>query len=85
MTASVLKQDQNQKSFKKVIYYDTYTRYANVRGNPVRQATKRHLNEECFGETEGFDVYFLVMANMFLSVFVYLFVVFFSVFLFFFF
>ena len=26
------------------IYYDTYTQYAHFRGNPLRQATKRHLN-----------------------------------------
>ena len=45
MTASVLKQNPNTKRFKRtLIYYDTDTQYANFRGNPLRQATKRHLN-----------------------------------------
>ena len=35
MTASVLKQDPNTKRFKRtLIYFDTDTRYANIRENP---------------------------------------------------
>ena len=37
-------QDPNTKMFKRtLIYYYTDTQYANLRGNPLRQATKRHL------------------------------------------
>ena len=44
MTASVLKQDPNTKRFKRtLIYYDTDTQSTNFRGNPLRQATRRHL------------------------------------------
>ena len=37
---------KNKKTNKKntLIYYDTDTQNANVRGNPLRQATKQHLN-----------------------------------------
>ena len=45
MTTSVLNGDPNTKRFKRtLIYYDTDTQYGNFRGNPLRQATKRHLN-----------------------------------------
>ena len=45
MTASVLKQDPNTKRFKRMlIYFNTDTQYANLRGNSLYQATKRHLN-----------------------------------------
>ena len=45
MTASVLKQDPNTKRFKRtLIYFYTDTQYANYRGNPLYQATKRHFN-----------------------------------------
>ena len=45
MTASVLKQDPNTKSFKRtLIYFNTDTQYADFRGNPLYQATKQHLN-----------------------------------------
>ena len=45
MTASVLKQDPNTKKFKQtLIYFNTDTQYENFRGNPLYQATKRHLN-----------------------------------------
>ena len=41
ITASVL----NNKGFKRtLIYYDPDTQSANFRGNPLRQATKGHLN-----------------------------------------
>ena len=37
--------DQTHQRFKRtLIYYGTDTRYAHFRGNPLRQATKRHLN-----------------------------------------
>ena len=46
MTASILKQDPNTKRFNRtLIYYDTDTQYTHFRGNPHRQATKRHLLE----------------------------------------
>ena len=45
MNAGVLKQDPNTKRFKRMlIYFNTDTQYANFRGNPLYQATKRHLN-----------------------------------------
>ena len=45
MTASVLKQDPNTKRFKRMlIYFDMDTQYEHFRGNPLCQATKRHLN-----------------------------------------
>ena len=46
MTASVLKQDPNTyKRLKRtLICYDTDKQFANFRGNPLCQATKRHLN-----------------------------------------
>ena len=46
MTASILKQDPNTDSLKKkkLIYYDTDTQHANFWGNPLRQATKQHVN-----------------------------------------
>ena len=45
MTASVLKQEPNTKMFKRtLIYYDTDTQYSYFRGSPLRQATKRHMN-----------------------------------------
>ena len=45
MTASVLKQNQNTKRFKRtLIYFDTDTQYANCRGNSLCQSTKRYLN-----------------------------------------
>ena len=45
MTASVLKQDSNTKRFKRtLIYLNTDTQYTHFRGNPLYQATKRHLN-----------------------------------------
>ena len=38
-------QDPNTNRFKRtLIYDDTNTQYANFRRNPLRQATKRHLN-----------------------------------------
>ena len=38
-------QIQTNKRFKRtLIYYDTDSQSANFRGNPLRQATKRHLN-----------------------------------------
>ena len=44
MTASVVKQTQTHTKFKTtLIYYDTDTQSANFRGNPLCQATKRHL------------------------------------------
>ena len=44
-TTQVILWDSNAKRFKRtLIYYDTNTQYANFRGNPHRQATKRHLN-----------------------------------------
>ena len=47
MTASVLKQDANIKKFKRtLIYFNTDTQYAHFRGNPLYQATKRHLNNK---------------------------------------
>ena len=43
MSASVLKQDPNtEKVQKNAIYWDK-TKPANFRGNPLCQATKRHL------------------------------------------
>ena len=46
MTASVLKQDPNTKRFKRtLIYFNTDTQYANFRGNPLYQTTKRHLDK----------------------------------------
>ena len=37
--------DPNTKRFKRtLIYFDADTQYANFRGNPLCQATKRHLN-----------------------------------------
>ena len=45
MTASVLQQDPSTNRFKRtLIYFDTDTQYANFWGNPLCQATKRHLN-----------------------------------------
>ena len=36
--------DPNTKRFKRtLIYFNTDTQYANVQGNPLYQATKRHL------------------------------------------
>ena len=36
MTASILKQDPNTKSFKRtLIYFNTDTQYANFQGNPL--------------------------------------------------
>ena len=47
MTASVLKQDPNMKSFKRMlIYFNTDTQYENFGGNPLYQATKWHLNKD---------------------------------------
>ena len=47
MTASVLKQDPDTKRFKRMlIYFNTDTQYANFRGNPLYQATKRHLTNK---------------------------------------
>ena len=47
MTASVLKGDPNRKRFKlTLIYFNTDTQYANLGGNPLYQATKRHLNNK---------------------------------------
>ena len=47
MTASVLKQDPNTKRFKRtLIYFNTDTQYAHFRGNPLYQATKRHLTDK---------------------------------------
>ena len=38
-------QDLNTKRFKRtLIYFNTDTQYANFRGNPLYQATKRHLS-----------------------------------------
>ena len=37
--------DPNTKRFKRtLIYFNTDTQYANIWGNPLCQATKRHLN-----------------------------------------
>ena len=37
--------DPNTKRFKRtLIYFNTDTQYANFRGNPLYQASKRHLN-----------------------------------------
>ena len=45
MTASILKQDPKTKRLKRtLISYDTDAQYAHFGGNPLRQATKRHLN-----------------------------------------
>ncbi|MCB4784616.1 MAG: hypothetical protein LGB69_08545 [Sulfurovum sp.] len=45
LTASILKQDPNTESFKQtLIYFNTDTQYAQFWGNPLHQATKRHLN-----------------------------------------
>ena len=46
MTASVLKQDPDTQRIQKSAYCDTdtETQSANFRGSPLRQATKRHLN-----------------------------------------
>ena len=41
-TAGVLKQDPN-KRFKRTLFIRTKTQSANFRGNPLWQATKRHL------------------------------------------
>ena len=42
---SVLISTCNTKRFKRtLIYFETDTQYANFRGNPLHQATKRHLN-----------------------------------------
>ena len=47
MTASVLKQNPNTKRFKQtLIYFNTGAQYANFRGHPLHQATKRHLNNK---------------------------------------
>ena len=38
-------QDLNTKRFKRtLIYFNTDTQYAHIRGNPLYQATKRHLS-----------------------------------------
>ena len=51
MTASVLKQDPNTKRFEgTLIYFDTDTQYANVRGNPLYQAIKWHINSLIKGQ-----------------------------------
>ena len=51
MIASVLKQDPNTKRFKgTLIYFNKDTQHANVRGNPLYQATKRHLNSLINGQ-----------------------------------
>ena len=44
MTASVLKQDSNTTKVQKNAICEDKTQYANFRGNPLYQATKRHLN-----------------------------------------
>ena len=44
MTAGVLKQDPNTQKVQKNAIYCDKTQTANVRGNPLYQATKRHLN-----------------------------------------
>ena len=45
MTASILKQDPNTERFKQMlIYFNTDTQYADFLGNPLYEATKRHLN-----------------------------------------
>ena len=46
MTASILKQDPSTKRFKRMlIYFNTDTQYAHFQGNPLYQATKRHINK----------------------------------------
>ena len=44
MATSVLKQDPNTKKVRKNAIYQDKTQHANVRGNPLYKATKRHLN-----------------------------------------
>ena len=45
MTASIRKQDLKTKRFKRtLIYFNTDAQYAHIRGNPLYQATKQHLN-----------------------------------------
>ena len=47
MTASVLKQDPNTKRFKRtLIHFNTDTQYAHFLGNPLYEATKRHLDTD---------------------------------------
>ena len=50
MTASVLKQDSNTKRFTRTL---PDTQHANVRGNTLYQATKRHLTTDKRSETMG--------------------------------
>ena len=44
MIASVLKQNPTTKKVQKNAIYQDKTKAANVRGNPLCQATKQHLN-----------------------------------------
>ena len=44
MTASVLKQDPNTQKVQKNAFYLDKTQPAHFWGNPLCQATKRHLN-----------------------------------------
>ena len=44
MTASVLKQDPNTQKVQWNAIYQDETQHANFLGNPLYQATKRHLN-----------------------------------------
>ena len=69
-----VKQDPNIKRFKTtLIYYDTDTQYANFRGNALRQATKRHLNnsetvknDEKINEKETYPFFFwLICCRLF--------------------
>ena len=50
MTASVLKQASKTEEVQKNADYQDKTQRANFRGNPLYQATKRHLNSSLNGE-----------------------------------
>ena len=50
MTASVLKQASKTEEVQKNADYQDKTQRANFRGNPLYQATKRHLNNSLNGE-----------------------------------
>ena len=44
MTASILKQDPDTEKIQKNAIYEDKTEHTNFQGNPLYQATKRHLN-----------------------------------------
>ena len=53
MTVSVLKLDSNTLKVQKNAIYQDKTQHADCQGNPLYQATKRHLKQQLHGEKRG--------------------------------